>query len=142
MNSIDISLFGEYYVSAMMHLWGWNAAMTLKNYPGIDIFGYNPQSGRHTSIQIKTGNNKYTVLTGIKLGNFTSKIGFISQPYVFVHIKSFNDIECFILKASDFVALAQQECSKMNAKNNGANSLIKFKWKDLAPYKDQWQNLW
>lgn len=141
MNNIDISLFGEYYVSAMMHLRGWTAAMTLKNYPGIDIFGYNPRSGQHSNIQIKTGNDKYTILTGFKLED-SSKIGLISQPYVFVHIKSFDEIECFILKASDFVALAQQECSKMNAKNNGANSLIKFKWKDLAPYKDQWQNLW
>lgn len=39
--NIDIGLCGEYYVCAQMHLKGWTASMTLKNYPGIDILGYN-----------------------------------------------------------------------------------------------------
>lgn len=40
--NIDIGLCGEYYVCAQMHLKGWTASMTLKNYPGIDILEYNP----------------------------------------------------------------------------------------------------
>ena len=46
---------GEYYVCAQMHLKGWTASMTLKNYPGIDILGYNPTENKRTEIQVKTG---------------------------------------------------------------------------------------
>ena len=49
--NIDIGLCGEYYVCAQMHLKGWTASMTLKNYPGIDILGYNPTENKRTEIQ-------------------------------------------------------------------------------------------
>jgi len=142
LNNTDISLAGEYYVAAMMHIRGWNASMTLKNYPGIDILGYDPNTGKQSTIQVKTGNNKYTVLTGIKLGDFSTKIKSITQPYVFVHLDNNGNIECFILTAKDFITLAIKAHSKMLSKGNGNNALIKFKWIDLKPFKDQWNNLW
>ena len=51
--NIDIGLCGEYYVCAQMHLKGWTASMTLKNYPGIDILGYNPTENKRTEINLK-----------------------------------------------------------------------------------------
>lgn len=51
--NIDIGLCGEYYVCAQMHLKGWTASMTLKNYPGIDILGYNPTEIRERRYKLK-----------------------------------------------------------------------------------------
>ena len=41
MDNINTALYGEYYVAAMLYKRGWTANLTLKNYPGIDIFGFN-----------------------------------------------------------------------------------------------------
>lgn len=142
LNNTDISLAGEYYVAAMMHIRGWNASMTLKNYPGIDILGYNPTTGKQSTIQVKTGNNKYTVLTGIKLGDFSTKIKSITQPYVFVHLNDVDGIECFILSSKDFITLVSGVQIKMTSKGNRPNAPIKLKWSDLKPFKNQWNNLW
>ena len=51
--NIDIGLCGEYYVCAQMHLKGWTASMTLKNYPGIDILGYNPKKIKEQRYKLK-----------------------------------------------------------------------------------------
>ena len=59
MNSINTGLFGEYYVAAMMHLRGWTGVLTLKNYPNVDILGYDPSTQKTSKVQVKTGANKY-----------------------------------------------------------------------------------
>lgn len=140
--NIDISLAGEYYVAAKMHLQGWAACMTLKNYPGIDILGYNPTTGKRSEIQIKTGHNQYTVLTSLDTSNFNTRIQQIKQPYVFVHILSVTDIDCYILKPQDFITLAQKTYQNMKVPAQGKKAPVKFKWSDLLQYKNQWQNLW
>lgn len=117
--NIDIGLCGEYYVCAQMHLKGWTASMTLKNYPGIDILGYNPTDNKRTEIQVKTGQNKYTVLTGLNTDNFNKSIGNITQPYVFVHLLDDDNIECYILTSADFVSLSKRVYSKMNTVTQG-----------------------
>lgn len=140
--NIDIGLCGEYYVCAQMHLKGWTASMTLKNYPGIDILGYNPTDNKRTEIQVKTGQNKYTVLTGLNTDNFNKSIGNITQPYVFVHLLDDDNIECYILTSADFVSLSKSVYSKMSTVTQGKTAPIKFKWSDLQQYKNKWNNLW
>lgn len=132
-SNIDISLTGEYYVASMMHMHGWTGSLTLKNYPDIDIFGYDPIHNIHSNIQVKTGCNKYTVLAGPLMNNYTPQM--IKGPFVFVHLLPNDSIECFILKAADV-------CSMVANNSYSPKSPIKFKWKDLLPYKNQWNNLW
>lgn len=141
MENINICLAGEYYVASMMHRKGWTASLSLKNYPDIDIFGYNPSKQKHSEIQVKSGQNNYTVLSGLDTSNFNHKVPAINQKYVFVHLMQ-DSVECFILTNADFINLARRVLQNMNPVTNGKKAPIKFKWKDLAPYKDQWQNLW
>ena len=121
MNSINTGLFGEYYVAAMMHLRGWTGVLTLKNYPNVDILGYDPSTQKTSKVQVKTGANK------------------IVGPYVFVHVLPNNDIECFILKQQDVILLSQ---NFINGKNGTSDVPIKFSWNSLKPFKNQWNNLW
>lgn len=140
-NSVNthISLVGEYYVCSMMHLKEWNASMTLKNYPGTDIFGYNPQTKTYSNIQVKTGKNKYTVLLGPNTKTFNSST--VVGPYVFVHILPDGILESYILKASDVIAMANSYIATNSSKGNGIVP-IRFKWSALQPFKDLWNNLW
>lgn len=142
MNNIDISLAGEYFVASQMHMKGWTASMTLKNYPDIDIFGYNPQLGKESYVQVKTGCNKYNVLIGLDTANFASKIKKIKQAYVFVHINANCQVDCYVLSPTDFINLATQEYNGMSIPGNGKKAPLRFKWSSLQPYKDKWQNLW
>lgn len=136
-SSIHTGLFGEYYVAAMMHLHGWTGVLTLKNYPNIDILGHDPQTQNTTKIQVKTGANKYNVLTGQSTTTFNANN--IVGPFVFVHILPDNNFECFILKQQDVVSLSQIFIS---SRKGSANVPIKFSWTSLTPYKNQWNNLW
>lgn len=135
MDNINIALYGEYYVAAMLYKRGWTANLTLKNYPGIDIFGFNPSKNIHSCIQVKTGCNKYTVLLGPTKNKFN--INNIKGPYVFVHVGKNDSPDCFILAQNDVISLIN---NKLPLTTNG--SPIKFKWNELVSYKDQWDNLW
>ena len=137
MNSINTGLFGEYYVAAMMHLRGWTGVLTLKNYPNVDILGYDTSTQKTSKVLVKTGANKYNVLTGQKSNTFNANK--IVGPYVFVHVLPNNDIECFILKQQDVILLSQ---NFINGKNGTSDVPIKFSWNSLKPFKNQWNNLW
>lgn len=136
-NSIHIGLFGEYYVASMMHLHEWTGVLTLKNYPDIDILGYDSQTQKTSKIQVKTGANKYNVLIGQNTNTFN--VNKIVGPFVFVHVLPNDEIECFVLKQQDVVTLAQTFINNWKGTNGVP---IKFNWKILKPYKDQWNNLW
>ena len=90
-----------------------------------------------SKVQVKTGANKYNVLTGQKSKTFNANK--IVGPYVFVHVLPNNDIECFILKQQDVILLSQ---NFINGKNGTSDVPIKFSWKSLKPFKNQWNNLW
>jgi hypothetical protein len=75
------ALAGEFLVAGHLYLKGFVASLTLKNYPGVDISGLNPDNGKQVAIQVKTirGGRSYCVPEGVdKLDN----------PFVFVHIDS------------------------------------------------------
>lgn len=137
LSNIDTGLAGEYYVAAMMHLHGWNASLTLKNYPSVDIFGYNPTNQKKADIQVKTGANKYTVLLGWTNQNYNpSKV---VGPFVFVHILPDCTWESFIVPASDVVNMVNNVCKQYSGP---AIRPIRLKWSQLSGYKDKWNNLW
>lgn len=47
------ALAGEYLVAGQLCLRGYVASLTLKNYPGVDIFCLNPSNGRQVAVQVK-----------------------------------------------------------------------------------------
>lgn len=48
------SLAGEHAVASQLCLKGYVASLTLKNFPGVDIFYHNPDTNKHGSLQVKT----------------------------------------------------------------------------------------
>ncbi len=122
------ALSGEYFVAAELCRRGIVASLTLKNYPSVDIFIYNPETRKHGTIQVKTTrvhrSQGYWMPDPIQIKD-------IGTPFVFVHLYKENPPEFFIVPASMLVSLIKSEGTKY--------------WyvsiKDLEKYKDQWDNL-
>ncbi len=49
-----IALAGEHAVASQLLLRGYYASLTLKNYPEVDIFYFNPKTKKHGSLQVKS----------------------------------------------------------------------------------------
>lgn len=78
LNKNLLALAGEYHVASQLCLKGYVASLTLKNYPGVDIFCLNPANGRQAAVQVKTTrSNAYYVPEKYPEGNC---------PFVFVHV--------------------------------------------------------
>ena len=101
--------------------------MTLKNYPGVDIFAYNTENGKRCGIQVKT------IWVAPSQGYWMpdpAKIMAEGTPFVFVHLSKKVPPKFYILTASQLAPLVKSE---------------KKYWyvsiKDLVGYMDQWYNL-
>ena len=138
-------LAGEYMVAAKMNLRGWVASLTLKNYPGIDIFGMNPQSGQNIGIQVKScwDSNFFVGVRHSERGSLEEKI---QGPFVFVHIDSVDRASFFILSKIDFINIVNTTDDayffKPRVKPIKPDYPIALSLKDLQPFKDKWDNLW
>lgn len=123
-----VALSGEYLVAAHLCMQGIVASLTLKNYPGIDIFAYNPDTGKNIAIQVKT--TRVHRSSGYWVSD-PKKIKSESTPFVFVHLSKKSPPEFFIVGASDLATLIQPE----------GNRYWYVKIRDLESYKDQWDRL-
>ena len=122
-----IALSGEYFVAAELCRRGIVASLTLKNYPSIDIFIYNPETKLHGAVQVKT--TRVHRSSGYWMPN-PAEIE-LTTPFVFVHLHK-NDVpEYFIIRASDLISLVKPE-----GKQYWYVSI-----KDLLVFKDKWVNL-
>lgn len=153
---MSIGLAGEYIVASIMSLKGWNASLTLKNYPAVDIFGYNPDCDKHIRIQVKTTVGQSSYMTGLIL---SSKVGeddvrsLIKGPYVFVHYntKDEDKISCpiprfFILNKEDMVKIVIRENNDyFNKPRKGVvkdSQPLSLKVDSLVGFENKWDNLW
>lgn len=123
-----IALSGEYFVAAELCRRGIVASLTLKNYPGIDIFVYNPETRKHGTVQVKT--TQVHRSSGYWMPD-PAEIKALGTPFVFVHFHKEDAPEFFVVTASDLVNLVKPEGAKY--------------WyvliKDLESYKGHWENL-
>lgn len=121
------ALSGEYFVAAHLSMNGIVASLTLKNYPGVDIFAYNPANEKRTAIQVKT--TRVAKSAGYWI-SAPDKIETEGTPYVFVHLSKKLPPEFYVVGASALARLIERE---------------KDYWyvtlKNLEAYKDQWGNL-
>jgi hypothetical protein len=122
-----VALSGEYFVAAYLSMNGIVASLTLKNYPGVDIFAYNPANGKHTAIQVKT--TRVAKSSGYWISD-PVKIKSEETPFVFVHLSKKLPPEFYIVGASELADLI---------KLDGKYWYVYLK--DLESYKDQWGNL-
>jgi len=121
------ALSGEYFVAGHLCMSGIVASLTLKNYPGVDIFAYNPANGKRAAIQVKT--TRVPRSSGYWI-SAPDRIHDEGTPYVFVHLSRKLPPEFYVVGASALAKLILKE---------------KDYWyvnlRDLEPYKDQWDNL-
>ena len=121
------ALSGEYFVAGHLCMNGIVASLTLKNYPGVDIFAYNPANGKHTAVQVKT--TRVARSSGYFISD-PDKIKAEGTPFVFVHLSKKLPPEFYVVGASALAKLIKRE------RDYGGVTL-----KGLEAYKDRWGNL-
>lgn len=159
---LKTGLAGEYLVAGIMQMKGWISSLTLKNYPGVDIFGMNPDcdDNRVANIQVKTTVDS-TFWVGLKYSQRKNIRDYILGPYVFVHLPKtdklqrqtsteIKDAEFFILSRNQVIDLIEKtddayrqiKREKPLKEDYSIAILLKRDKVFLEPYRDKWENLW
>jgi hypothetical protein len=97
---------------------GYVASLTLKNYPGVDIFALNPSTDRQVAVQVKA----IRIKGGVKVGDTASTpyaygAYFIpesvddhpNRPFVFVVIKGDTDVDYFVIPGAIVAEISKRE---------------------------------
>ena len=138
-------LAGEYLVAAKMNLRGWVASLTLKNYPGVDIFGMNPLTGQTIEIQVKSCWDS-SFFVGVKHSERDQMPKKIKGPFVFVHMDSVDSASFYILTKKEFIGLVNSSddayFNKPRKKPIKPDYPIALFLHELKPYQDHWDSLW
>lgn len=93
------SLAGEHAVASQLCLKGYVASLTLKNFPGVDIFYQNPETKKHGSLQVKT-----TQVSWIRIPEESEK----DQIYVLVNFQT-TPPDFYIIPYEKLLKLANLE---------------------------------
>lgn len=99
------SLAGEHLVAGQLCMRGYVASMTLKNYPGVDIFVLNPHTRRQTHVQVKAivlkrrkkrlPDNKYPISGDYFVSEAVDEL--TDTPFVFVTIDPELNVEYYVV---------------------------------------------
>jgi hypothetical protein len=120
--SITNGTAAEYYVAAELTRLGFQATMTIKNAPGIDILAVNSETDKMSCIQVKSkdklGKTKSWLLhekdEKVREGNFF---------YVFVDLNAENgDVSGFYIVPATVVAQRISEYHKKFLENDGKDT--------------------
>ncbi len=133
-----VGLAGEFLVAGHLCLKGYVASLTLKNYPGVDIFCLNPRNGRQVAIQVKT-------IHGHRGGEYfvPENVDALVCPFVFVFIGPDESVEFFVVPAERVAHISAQERDDYlrahpKAKREQPRMIRK---NSLLDYKDRWDLL-
>mgnify|MGYP003879722177 FL=1 len=102
MDKLLTGLAGEFLVAGHLCLRGYVASLTLKNYPGVDIFCLNPANGKQVAIQVKT-------LRGGKSYYVPEKVDEAENPFIFVYIRPDDTVDFFVVPAKDVAEISARE---------------------------------
>jgi hypothetical protein len=129
------ALAGEFLVAGKLCLMGYNASLTLKNFPEVDIFAFNPKNKKTISIQVKATNSD---------GYFIpEKIEEMNIPFVFVYVDKSSSVEYFILSSKDVSKISKKvrEDYITSRPNVSKKQPLLLNIRDIRIYKDKWENL-
>ena len=127
------ALAGEFLVAGKLCLMGYNASLTLKNFPEVDIFAFNPKNNKTISIQVKSK----------KIGKeyfIPETIGQKNIPFVFVYITKDNAVEYYIVPSEDVAKIsknAREDYIKSRPKVSKKQPLM-ISVNDIKEFKDKW----
>lgn len=140
-----IGLTGEYLVAGMMSLKGWVASLTLKNYPSVDIFGLDPRTNKNINVQVKTTKNVKSFQVSLMRSQRDKIDQKITCPFVFVYIDKNDEINYYILSQRQLIEVIERtddEYYNRPRQEQLKDYPIAINLKDIADYKDKWDNLW
>lgn len=129
-------LAGEFLVAGYLSLKGYVASLTLKNYPGVDIFCLNPKNGKQVAVQVKT-------LRGGKSYYIPENVDESKNPFVFVHIHAGDTVEFFVVPAKRVAEISATERSEyLRSRPHVRKDQPRMLSVDhLANFKDRWDLL-
>jgi len=151
-----LGLSGEFLVAAKLCLMGYVANLTLKNYPGVDVFVHNPRSGKTVSIQVKTAleGGKYPFI--VANASYEDLARTLEEkiriPHVLVYIpqdRSLKRVRFFVVPPEDVkrIAINTFEEYWKRARLAGrkldpkAKHVIALPLEELKSYEDRWDLL-
>jgi hypothetical protein len=155
---LRLSLVGEFLVAAKLLMKGYDAYLTLKNYPKIDIFVHDPQTNKTMGIQVKTikqshknnpSEDGYNIISctyyDIENLKFTA-------PFIFVHVLYNESVEYFIVPPEEIPRLLKEDYDEWlnpakhkhkkpieELKSKKAPILIRVKF--LKPFENKWEQI-
>ena len=131
------ALAGEFLVAGQLCLRGYVASLTLKNYPGVDIFCFDPKTQQQVTVQVKTkrGGDLYYV---------PEDVDHWVNPFVFVYIASDEDVRYYIVPARDVARMsAKQRTHYLETHPNVKKDQPRMiSVKALEPFRNRWDLLW
>ena len=148
-----VGLAGEFLVAGQLCLRGYVASLTLKNYPGVDIFALNPRTSKQVAIQVKTikvSPGRRTPATAYPQGAYfihESVDEHPDRPFVFVAIASLDQVDYFIVPGLSVADISERERQQYldHARSTGRTvseaQPRMTSLQSLSPFKDRWELL-
>lgn len=132
------ALAGEFFVAGQLCLQGYVASLTLKNYPGVDIFCLNPKNGKQAAVQVKTkrGGHSYYV---------PEHIDEAGPPFVFVYIARRNSsVAYYVVPAADVARISAKQreeyvATRPHLRPEDQPRMVSLS--NLLPFQDRWDLL-
>lgn len=125
------SLAGEFAVASKLCLEGYVASLTLKNYPGVDIFAFNPKSENQITIQVKASTDGW-----FNAPKTVSK----KSVFIYVHIKN-KTLDFYIIPATEVIKFRKKELKEyLNSHPNVKKDqpIWLGGQKHFTDFKDKW----
>jgi hypothetical protein len=156
LSKILTALAGEFLVAGQLCLRGYVASLTLKNYPGVDIFALNPRTNKQVAIQVKaTKVSRLHPGTSRPSATYPPGTYFVpesvgehsDQPFVFVAIGPGNDVEFFVVPGVSVADISDTErrayLDYVRSKGRAVRDLQPrmISLESLAPFRDRWDLL-
>ena len=148
-----VALAGEFLVAGQLCMRGCVASLTLKNYPGVDIFALNPKTGKQVAIQVKTikvSPGRRAPATAYPQGAyFVPESGheYPDRPFVFVTITSPDQVDYFIVPGQSVADISERERQQYFEWARSAGRTVSeaqprmTSLEALSPFKDRWELL-
>ena len=148
------ALAGEFLVAGQICLRGYVASLTLKNYPGVDIFALNPRSNAQVAVQVKAA--KIVPRRPVAQPSpYPPGVYFIPEsvdehpdtPFVFVTIAPGPEVEYFIVPGNVVAEISDKERQEYFEYVRSRGRVVKdvqprmISLAALEPFKDRWDNL-
>jgi len=134
---IITGLRGEFSVAVKLCEMNYYPSLTLKNYPGIDIFVLNPVNKKQVAIQVKSLRKEKG-----KLFYVPEKVDEMDIVFVFVYIHS-DHLDYFIVSSKDVAQLSykvREDYIKNNPQVNKKQPRM-IGISEIECFKDKWELL-